>query len=170
MNTTKLKRRKRTTREPYVTPPVSSKVLTLPAPFNTGEPQPAPGPKGKDSLISPFDISAEYTNDETMIKINVAVGINSDLTISELDIFGGNVMLKPSEHVNMQKLYVVYDKQEGEMVQFTPYYLEFEIPASIEGICINTLEFYLWNEDPKTSRGTVTTVKHSKLIVGGLLE
>lgn len=166
MNTTDFKKRKKTIREPHVAlPSDSSKVLTLPAPFNMGTPQPAPGPKGKDSLISPFDISAEYTNDETMIKINVTVGINSDLTISELDIFGGDVMLKPSEHEDMQKLYVVYDKQEGEMTHFIPYYLEFEIPAFIEDSLINTLEFYLWNEDPKTSRGTVTTVKHSKLIV-----
>lgn len=167
MNTTNLKRRKRAIKETDVVPPVSSKVLTLPAPFNMGTPQPAPGPKGKDSLISPFDISAEYTNDETMIKINVTVGINSDLTISELDIYGGDVMLKPSEHENMQKLYVVYDMKEGEMTHFTPYILEFEIPAWIEDSLINTLEFYLWNEDPKTSRGTVTTVKHSKLIVEG---
>ncbi len=164
MNSTDLKRRKRISRNTNAAPPASSMVLTLQAPFNIGPPQPA-GPTGKYPLIPPYDVTAEYVNEETMIKICVTAGINSNLNITELDIYGGEVMLKPSAHENMRQLYIVYDKQEGEMEQFTPYHLEFEIPASLEGDLINTLEFYLWNEDPKTSRGTVTTVKHSKLKV-----
>ncbi|MDT7832579.1 hypothetical protein RQM59_09320 [Flavobacteriaceae bacterium S356] len=163
MNTAKLKRRREVRREPHIAPPASSKLFTLPAPFNMGPSEPYSGPKGQDSLIAPFDITAEYANGKTIIKIKVTVGINSDLTISELDIYGGDAMLKPSQDKKMQKLYVVYDMQEGEMTQFTPYYLELEIPACIEDEHINTLDIYLWNEDPKTSRGTVTTVKHSKL-------
>lgn len=165
MNTTNLKRRNRISRDVSATPPASSEMLTLHAPFNTGTSQPAHGPIGKYKLIPPYDVTAEYTNEETMIKINVTVGINSELDISELGIYGGDVMLKPSEHENMQRIFIVYDKNEGDMVEFTPYHLEFEIPASIEYDLINTLEFYLWNEDPKTSRGTVTTVKHSKLFI-----
>lgn len=170
MNLTELKRSKKVSDNTHVLPPSSGKLLTLPAPFNMGEPQPYHGPTGKYPLVPPYEIMAEYANDDTMIKINVTVGINSSLIISNLDIYGGDIMLKPSAHENMQKLFVVYDKQEGEMDEFTPYHLEFEIPAWIEDGKINTLEIYLWNEDPKTSRGTVTTVKHSKLTIDGCQE
>lgn len=166
MNTTDLKRKKRVVRpheKKEVLPPLSSNLLTLHAPFNTGDPIIYHGgPTEKGLLLPPYDVTAEYIPEEHSINVKVTVGINQELDIEWLDIYGGVNMTKDNKGENMQRLYIVYDKSEGVMEEFVPYYLEFKVPMILDEKMIHALEFYLWNEDPKTSRGTVTTVKHSK--------
>ena len=144
-----------------IAPPNAKELITLTAPFDKGNEVKYNGNwNSLTPLEQPINLSAEYVG-KTKIKVNVTVEINSELIIGELVVYGGKDIVKfeENDNVSAQRIYITYDKDESKPVEVYPYILEFEIPNAIGNEKINTLEVYLWNDDPKTSRGTETAVQ-----------
>jgi hypothetical protein len=142
-----------------ISPPNSELLVTLNAPFEEGTKTRYTGNwDSKTPLMTPTDFSAEYVKSGN-IEVEVTVYINASLDINQLEIYGGLDLVAFEKGDSFQKLYVTYDQSENKPINVYPYTLSFEIPGLLNNQSIPALNICLWNEDPKTSRGTVTTVK-----------
>jgi hypothetical protein len=100
-------------------------------------------------------VTANYNNGDTSITVQVTVYIDSLDLVTSLQVYA-NPVLEDSSH--KQLLYFVYNFKEEIPLAVYPYSFSFQIPSSPHGHTIKSLETFLWNLDPVTSRGTVTEV------------
>ncbi|MCW2117794.1 hypothetical protein [Flavobacterium sp. 7A] len=120
----------------------------------------------KGELISPSTqttvaplpplVSAKYNEALTTVTVSGTVFIDASDAIASLDIYLAHQILG----AHTQELYIAYDYKEVVPTSLYPYYFSFEMPIQSHGHTIKTLESYLWNIDPISSRGTETTVQN----------
>lgn len=120
----------------------------------------------KGDLISPSTqttvvpnapvVSAKYTADLTTILVTGTVYIDAADAVTSLDIY----LAHQITGAHTQELYIAYDYKEVVPASLYPYNFSFELPVQSHGHTIKTLESYLWNIDPISSRGTETTIQN----------
>lgn len=104
--------------------------------------------------LAPENVSAIYNSDKTKITIKLTVYIDSAVNVESLDIYEFINDLSPCKQ---REIFIVYDYKAETPESLNLYTFSFEVPCNSNSI--ETIETFLWNEDPETSRGTETTVQ-----------
>ncbi|MBP0903120.1 hypothetical protein ACFSKN_14190 [Mariniflexile gromovii] len=100
--------------------------------------------------LPPNNVSAVESG--TAITITATVYIDAADDINSLDVYIAQPLTGDTQDV-----YFVYDYEEEIPNALYPYTFSFEIEDPNKSI--KNIESYLWDEDPVTSRGTVTPVE-----------
>ncbi len=87
-----------------------------------------------------------------VVTVTLTVYIDAADSLNSLDIYKGNSIVD-----GLLKVYVDYNYIEEIPVSLNTYTLSFQIEDPSQEI--QTVESYLWDEDPVTSRGTKTPVE-----------
>lgn len=115
-------------------------------------------PKEKYELISPLDTSAEEIEEGKAISIRSTVFINASHQPKHVKIYTEDI----DQETKNLSLYIVFDKLvNNPQTKFISYKVDFEITENeVENIRdVKTATLFLKSSNPRTSRGTVTTVK-----------
>lgn len=100
--------------------------------------------------LPPDNVTAIQTNN--LIAVTAKIYIDAADNLTGLDIYAAN-SLKAG---GIQDVYVVYNYEEEVPLALYPYTISFSIDNSAGEI--HKIESYLWDEDPVSSRGTVTDI------------
>lgn len=98
---------------------------------------------------TPFPPLVQAYFEENTLQVSAVVLIDSNATINTIQVFFDGNQLEPN-------LYIAYDAPEVSSANFIAYQVDFNLPLENQPKKINTV---VWNEDPETSRGTITTVQ-----------
>lgn len=98
---------------------------------------------------TPFPPLVQAYFQKTTLQVSAVVLIDSNATINTIQVFFDGNQLEPN-------LYIAYDAPEVSSANFIAYQVDFNLPLENQPKKINTV---VWNEDPETSRGTITTVQ-----------
>lgn len=120
----------------------------------------APSPREKQLIPSPYNVHADYSNGELTVLATVL------LPAPQLECTVTQVFSVDQNGDPRLLLYFCYDLEDSDYTQFfsKTYRLVVDptpFPSNFNLAEVKSIEFFVWNEDPKTSRGTVTTVSHS---------
>lgn len=89
------------------------------------------------------------------ISISVVFFVDSQRDLKTIQVYWDGNILKPS-------FYIAYNEMNDHVNKFTSYELNFELnKEELLGMKPEEIEAFVWNKDPITSRGTVTTVRSS---------
>lgn len=121
---------------------------------------------------------AIWNKDKTLINVSTVVFIDKELSIKENDIVVKQYLSYDNNQVPFLQFFICYDQKPKHGNAFSSYRLDFEAVFGKAGYTKNEklekegihlppptqdqIKFIittLWDEDPETSRGTVTTVK-----------
>ncbi len=118
-----------------------------------------PSTQRSTTPLSPI-VDAQFSQDGRNIIVYAVILIDANVSINSnnLDFFESPVIQNPDGTI-VKSLYAAYDYYEEIPEALVPYSFNFEIPAESRLGTINSIELYLWDEDPVGSRGTKTTVK-----------
>lgn len=114
-------------------------------------------------ILSPY-VEAYYSAKENTLSVNAVVYVDSD-TIKENGIFEYSII--QNTYIDLEGLaqlqfFIVYDMPEELSGDLSIYEIIFEADKDIfiGGLSnIKTIQTFLWDIDPETSRGTETTVQ-----------
>ena len=110
----------------------------------------------KHSELLPPLPQAHFTSPKhDSIVLHVLILIPSN-NVNNYKIKGERTFIKDGEI----KVYITYTNDTSTESYYIPYMLKFELTTGISSE-VKTIEVFLRNDDPETSRGTVTTVKNA---------
>lgn len=97
-------------------------------------------------------------NDEGALQVSAIVFIASSIdnpnldyvSKKEIDLFSGQEQLN---------FYITYDAEEVSAQEFNAYRMDITVNNPPRNLA--QIQTFLWDEDPKTSRGTLTTVEQA---------
>ncbi|VXA95247.1 conserved hypothetical protein [Flavobacterium sp. 9AF] len=98
---------------------------------------------------TPFPPLVQTYFENKQLQVNAVVLINSQAGINEIEIYY-------DANSTIPNFYVTYDATEMPSTNFTLYQVNFSVSIDCQPETIQTV---VWNEDPETSRGTITTVQ-----------
>ncbi|MDC8005195.1 hypothetical protein POV27_14130 [Aureisphaera galaxeae] len=116
----------------------------------------APSPVNRDSLFAPSNQECKRDkHDELKLQCTTLVLINEDTAIDH----GSPLSVFFDESVRPPAIYIAYDSPQEPSEDFQIYEVQFTIDNfSLAHLSVET---FLFNGDPVTSRGTETTVQNS---------
>ena len=92
---------------------------------------------------------------EESISVSAVCFLDAQQDISSVQVYWDGNVLKPD-------FYIAYNIKNNEVKKFTAYEVNFTLTKEeLLGVKPETIEVFVWDKDPITSRGTVTTVKSS---------
>ncbi|WP_420574173.1 hypothetical protein [Kordia sp.] len=104
-------------------------------------------------LVAPMQVEATVSKDNKSIEIQSVLYINSSHKITYLDIYENSDSQKPE----VKRIYIEFKKERTDpTTEFITYLADFKIAYDEK---IEEVHVYLKSSNPRTSRGTVTTVK-----------
>lgn len=120
-------------------------------------------PRGKDGIVSPMAplVTAVWSTcdeDKDVAFIRITVFINSEYTIVNPN---GPQLAVAKDHTKTTDFYVFYEISEQIPNSYTAWYFEFHYEINKETINKDLINVFNFNTDPKTSRGTTTSVGSS---------
>lgn len=97
----------------------------------------------------PLQPLAEAYYENGTLEVSAVAFIDVAQSIEKITVFYDDLQKTPT-------FYIAYTAQDTEASEFMSYQVNFtvELPNKPE-----TIETFVWNEDPRTSRGTYTTVQ-----------
>lgn len=118
--------------------------------------------KCPDIPLSPL-VEATYFSDSDQIKVSAVVFLDAAIANPSFDVFQDFQPYVEGEPP--VKFYICYDYKRTTATEFNAYQVNFTLdPAAVHGIEISKIaevETFLWDTDPKASRGTVTNVQRN---------
>ncbi|WP_297332387.1 hypothetical protein [Flavobacterium sp.] len=118
--------------------------------------------KCPDIPLSPL-VEATYFTESDEMRISAVVFLDAAIVSPSFEVFQECQPYVEGEPP--VKFYVCYDHKRTMATEFNAYQVNFSLdPAAIHGIevnKINEIETFLWDTDPKASRGTVTNVQRN---------
>lgn len=92
---------------------------------------------------------------EGNISVSVVFFVDSQRDLKSIQVYWDRNILKPS-------FYIAYSEMNDLVKSFISYEIDFELKREeLLGMKPEEIEAFVWNKDPITSRGTVTTVRSS---------
>jgi hypothetical protein len=89
------------------------------------------------------------------IAISVVFFVDSQRDLKTIQVYWDKNILKPS-------FYIAYSEMNDFVKTFTSYEIDFVLKKEhLSGMKPDEIQTFVWNKDPITSRGTVTTVRSS---------
>jgi hypothetical protein len=115
----------------------------------------------EDFMFPPFNVTAILSDDSETLAIVALVNVAQPFTEQPFLIYQ-NCCLDNAGEVRLQ-FYICYTDLPVSTADFECFTLDFNasgtnLPKDVVLDDVKTIETFLWNRDPKTSRGTVTTV------------
>ncbi|OEJ99241.1 hypothetical protein A8C32_08720 [Flavivirga aquatica] len=127
----------------------------------------------KNVTVTPLDSQISFSYNSTTIKplqplVQVSFSPDRKLQISAVVFIASSIERAEISSVNQESVisdagetqldfFIIYDAPEVSYQTFNAYRVDFVIENPPEDLA--QIETYLWDEDPVTSRGTVTTVR-----------
>ncbi|WP_308990678.1 hypothetical protein QLS71_004270 [Mariniflexile litorale] len=128
-------------------PPGTNKLTTVNT-LNKGE-RMSPSPQTTNTPLPP---AVSAVKNGTNIIITATVFVDEKDSLNSLEVY-----ITSSLVGGTQGVYFVYDYVEETPTAVYPYTFSFNLPDSTNAI--EKIKSFLWDEDPVTSRGTVTEVE-----------
>jgi hypothetical protein len=101
------------------------------------------------------------------IQVSTVVFVDASLSLVNTDFIVNQLYDISDLGFPRIQFFISYEKPETKPTEFKAYEISFSpllaslIPAVVIGSQIKTVQVFIWNVDPKTSRGTETVVQHS---------
>lgn len=99
-------------------------------------------------------VQANFDVDENIL-VSTVCFLDAELDIKNVQVYWDCNVLKPN-------FYIAYNAKNSEVKVFRAYEVNFTLTKDkLLGMMPEVIETFVWDEDPITSRGTVTTVRSS---------
>ncbi len=98
-----------------------------------------------------------YDKNMGILHMYAIVFVDSNEDPGSFDVYQQEIVSESGK--SQLNFYITYDKPETRVSQFTGYRVNFAVRMPNPGNPPTQIETFLWDEDPRTSRGTVTTVQ-----------
>ncbi|WP_130734127.1 hypothetical protein [Flavobacterium sp. J27] len=98
---------------------------------------------------TPFPPLVQAYFESKALQVSAVVLIDANASIDAIQVYYEKNDIMPN-------LYVTYDAPEESSANFSAYQVNFMLDISTQP---KTIQTTVWNEDPETSRGTITTVQ-----------